>query len=184
MAHAQDDQATLNSYAQALLELADVRGATDQVAADLKDISGIIDAEPMLGKYLGDPSISHVQRNEKLDRVFSGKTADVLVGFLKLLNAKGKLASIHGIAKAFQHLLDLRQGNQDVEITVPHALGDQELEDVRVEISKKIGKHAQITQKIDESIIGGLIMKIGDKLIDGSVKSQLESMKRRLIAAV
>ena len=184
MANAQDDQATLNSYAQALLELADARGATDQVAVDLHDISGVIDTQPTLGKYLGDPSISHVQRNEKLDRVFSGKTADVLVGFLKLLNAKGKLASIHGIAKSFQHLLDLRQGNQDVELTVPQRLGDQELEAVRVEISRKIGKHARITQKVDESIIGGLVLKIGDRLIDGSVKSQLESMKHRLIAAV
>lgn len=184
MANNQDDSATLNSYAHALLELSDARGVTDQVAGDVRDISTMIDNDPMLAKYLSDPSISHVQRRDKLDRTFNGKTADVLVGFLKLLNAKGKLGSFGGIAKAFKALLDERAGNQNVEVTVAQPLSESELEDVRIEISKKIGRHAQITQKVDESIIGGLVLKIGDKLIDGSVKTQLETMKRRLIAAV
>ena len=184
MANPQEDQATLTSYAQALLELSDARGVTDQVAGDLHEISKMIDENPMLGKYLADPSVSHVARNEKLERVFSGQTAEVLVSFLKLLNAKGRLSNIHGIAKAFRHLLDVRQGNEDVEVTVAQRLNDRELEDVRIEISKKIGKHAKITQKVDESIIGGLVLRIGDRLIDGSVKTQLESLKHRLIAAV
>ncbi|HEX8323055.1 MAG TPA: ATP synthase F1 subunit delta [Tepidisphaeraceae bacterium] len=184
MARNNDDHATLDSYAQALLQLSDARGVTDQVAGDVREISAMIDRDPVLAKYLSDPSISHVERGDKLDRTFSGKTPEVLVGFLKLLNAKGRLNNFGGIAKAFQHLLDLRAGQQDVEVTVAQALNPQELEDVRIEISKKIGKHAQVTQKVDESIIGGLVLKIGDKLIDGSVKTQLETMKRKLIAAV
>ena len=184
MANAQDDHATFNSYAQALLELSDARGVTDQVAGDIQAIAGVIHADPALGKYFSDPSISHTERNGKLESAFQGKTADVLVGFIKLLNAKGRLGDFGAIAAAFKHLLDARSGKVDVEVTVAQKLNDAELENVRVEISKKIGKHAQVTQKIDDSIIGGLVLKIGDKLIDGSVKSQLETLKRRLIAAV
>lgn len=184
MASQQDDHATLTSYAQALLELADARGATDSVAGDVAAIRGIIEADPTLGKYFGDPSISHTERAGKLASTFDGKVDAVLVGFLKLLNAKGRLGSFSGIARAFDQLLSTRRGEAEVEVTVPEAMSDSELETVRVQISEKIGKHARITQKVDESIIGGLVLKIGDKLIDGSVKTQLESMKRRLVAAV
>ncbi|MGC4032275.1 MAG: ATP synthase F1 subunit delta [Tepidisphaeraceae bacterium] len=180
----QDDQATHLSYAQALLELADSRGVTDQVAGDLKAIAEAVAGDASLKKYFADPSVSHTERADKIGRVFGGQTAEVLVGFLKLLNAKGRLGELSGIAKAFADLLSERAGEQAVEVIVPQALSDSELEDVRVQISTKIGKHARITQKVDESIIGGLVLKIGDKLIDGSVKSQLESMKRRLVAAV
>lgn len=179
-----EDHATLASYATALLELADARGATDQIAGDLKEIAALIDRDPALKQYMSDPSVSHTDRGDKIARTFGGQTNETLVAFLKLLNAKGKLGSLGGIAKAFQDLLDVRAGNQHVEVTVAQALTQDELENVRVEISRKIGKHAQITQKVDESIIGGLVLKIGDKLIDGSVKTQLETMKRRLVAAV
>lgn len=184
MANAQDDHATFNSYAQALLELSDQRGVTEQVAGDVQTIAQVIHADPTLGKYFNDPSISHTERQGKLEAAFAGKTADVLVGFIKLLNAKGRLGHFQQIAAAFKHLIDVRSGKVDVEVTVAHKLDDAELENVRAEISRKIGKTAQITQKVDDSIIGGLVLKIGDKLIDGSVKSQLETLKRRLIAAV
>ena len=183
MAHQQDDHATLNSYAQALMELADARGVTDSVAADVAAIRRIIEADPTLGKYFSDPSISHTERAGKLASTFDGKVDGVLAGFLKLLNAKGRLGHFAGIAKAFEHLLSVRRGEADVELTVPQAMSDTELEDVRVQISMKIGKHARITQKIDESIIGGLVLKIGDKLIDGSVKSQLQSLKAKMLTA-
>jgi F-type H+-transporting ATPase subunit delta len=184
MANAQDDHATHISYAQALLELADQRGVTDQVAEDAQTIAQVIGADPMLSRYFNDPSISHVERNGKLESSFHGKTADVLVGFLKLLNAKGRLGQFGAIAAAFKHLLDQRSGRVAVEVTVAQQLNDSELEDVRQKISEKLGKHALVTQKVDDSIIGGLVLKIGDKLIDGSVKSQLEQLKRRLVAAV
>ena len=58
------------------------------------------------------------------------------------------------------------------------------MENVRQQISHKLGKNAHIKQKVDESIIGGLILRVGDSLLDGSVRSQLETIKRRLVAAV
>ena len=180
----QNDQATLHSYAQALLELADARNVTDQVAGDVRDIAQIIDGDPTFARYLADPTIGHVERSAKLDHVFAGKTAAVLVAFLKLLSSKNRLGEFRGIATAFQQLLDKRAGNVDVEVTVPQEMTHDELEGVRQQISQKLGKNAHVKQKVDESIIGGLIVKVGDSLIDGSVKSQLETMKRRLVAAV
>jgi F-type H+-transporting ATPase subunit delta len=106
-----------------------------------------------------------------------------LVGsFLRLLLAKGKLGQLGAVAAAFQELMDRRQGKVKVEVTVTRQLGPQELELVRQRISTAIQKEALIKQHVDESIIGGIIIRVGDKLIDGSVKSQLQSIEKRLLA--
>lgn len=180
----QEDHATYVSYAQALLELADARGVTDQVAGDLQAVAQAVSGDAALAKYFADPTVSSTERAAKIDSAFGGKTPDVLVGFLKLVNVKGRLGALSAISAAFKKLLDARSGRVDVEVTVAHQLNDGELEDVRRQISTKLGKDAIVTQKVDDSIIGGLVLKIGDKLIDGSVKSQLEQLKRRLVAAV
>jgi F-type H+-transporting ATPase subunit delta len=179
------DQATLTSYAQALLELADARGVTQQVNDDLQSLVGVINSDAAFGHYLSDPTVGQVQREAVLDRVLgNGQTPATLVSFIKVLNAKNRLGDLTGIASAFKGLLDVRAGNVDVSVTVAQQLSADELENVRHRVSVKLSKNAVVTQTIDESIIGGLILKVGDTLIDGSVKTQLETIKKRLIAAV
>jgi F-type H+-transporting ATPase subunit delta len=182
--HNSEDKATLNSYAQALLDLADARGVTTQVAEDVQGIAQMIEQDPAFRQYMNDPSVSRTGRAEALDRVFGPRVPGILSSFLKLLDARQKLSSFPAMAAAFKELLDKRSGNIEVEITVPHALNDGELHDVRNQISHKLGKNASVKQKVDESIIGGMVLRIGDSLIDGSVKTQLETIKRRMIAAV
>ena len=181
----QHDKATLTSYAQALLEIADARGVTQEVADDLQSFVGVINSHAAFGQYMTDPTVGQVQREAVLERVLgNGQTVTTLVSFIKVLNAKHRLGDLTGIAGAFKGLLDVRAGNVDVSVTVAQQLSPDELENVRHRVSVKLSKNAVVTQTIDESIIGGLILKVGDTLIDGSVKTQLETIKRRLIAAV
>jgi F-type H+-transporting ATPase subunit delta len=184
MPNIHDNEATLTSYAEALLELADARGQTDAVAADVAGVAEVVNADPAFAKYLADPTVKRHEREQTLATVFEGKINGLLLAFLQVLSSKNHLAHFPGIAGAFKKLLDVRSGKVAVEVTVAKELSAGELEDVRQQISQKLNKDAQITQKIDESIIGGLVLKIGDKLIDGSVKSQLDSIKSRMIAAV
>jgi F-type H+-transporting ATPase subunit delta len=184
MAQHEEDKATLNSYAQALLELADARQLTTQVAEDVQGVAQMIEQDPTFRQYMNDPSVARSERSQTLENVFGSRVPSILSSFLKLLDVRGKLGSFPAIAKAFKELMDKRSGNIEVEITVPQALNDHELHDVRNQISHKLGKNASVTQKVDESIIGGMVLRIGDSLIDGSVKSQLETLKRRMIAAV
>lgn len=179
----QDETATLASYAQAILELGDARGIAQQVADDVLAIAEVIKQNPTFGKYLADPSVSAAEREGVIERTFGGRTEGVVIAFLKLLNARNRLGQLPEIAKALKALLDARSGNVNVEVTVAQTLPDNELEDVRQQISRKLGKNAVVTQKVDESIIGGLVLKIGDSLIDGSVKTQLQTLKRKMIAA-
>ncbi|MBC7784580.1 MAG: ATP synthase F1 subunit delta [Burkholderiales bacterium] len=184
MSTTQDDKATLTSYARAILDLGDARGTTNELAEEIQGVAEVIRGDATFARYLGDPSVGSAKRADLIDAVFGGSLSGVLVAFLKLLNSKNRLGTFPGVAVAFKELLDARSGNVEVSVTVPQALSDAELEDVRRQISTKLGKNAVVKQEVDESIIGGLILKIGDSMIDGSVKTQLETLKRRLVAAV
>ncbi len=184
MSKSNDNAAVLASYAQALLELADARGTTTQVSEDLSGLALVVEQDRTFAVYLADPSVGHTARARLIDTVFGGRVSELLVAYLKLLNEKGRLGDIRGISEAFKKLLDQRSGNIDVDVTVAQALNDYDLEGVRVQISNKLGKNANVKQTVDDSIIGGIILKIGDSLIDGSVKTQLETIQKRLVAAV
>ena len=182
MANASTNAATLESYAQALLELADSRGVIDQTAEDVAGIAQVIQGDATFAQYLADPSVGHAERDALIDRVFAGRTSELLVAYLKLVNTKDRLGEFPGIAKAFKDLLDKRAGNITVDVTVAQALEPDALENVRQQLSGKLNKNVSVNQKVDDSIIGGVILKIGDSLIDGSVKAQLQAMKKRLMA--
>lgn len=176
--------ATFENYARALLDLAEARGLTQQVVQDVAGISEVIRQNPVFARYLSDPSVSDSERDQLIDRVFAGKTSDLLVAYLKLVNAKGRLGAFPQIARAVQDLVDRQAGNLTVDMTVAQQLPDDAVEQIRRQLSEKLQKNVTVKQKTDDSIIGGVILKIGDSLIDGSVKAQLEAMKRRLMAAV
>jgi F-type H+-transporting ATPase subunit delta len=184
MASNTDNAATLQSYAQALLELADARGTVSQTAEDVAGIGQVIESDPTFAHYLADPSVGLTDREQLIERVFGGRTSDLLIAYLKLLNHKNHLGDFPGIAKSFEQLLRDRSGNIAVDVTVAQALSPDDLEGVRQRISGKLNKNVTVNQHVDDSIIGGIVLKIGDSLIDGSVKTQLETLKKRLVAAV
>lgn len=176
--------ATFENYAQALLDLADQRGLTQQIVGEVEGISEVIQKNPAFARYLSDPSVSDADRERLIERVFAGKISELLVAYLKLVNAKRRLGEFPLIARAVQELVDRRAGNLTVDMIVAQHLPDDAVEQVQRQLSEKLRKNILVKQQIDDSIIGGVILKIGDSLIDGSVKAQLEAMKRRLMAAV
>ncbi len=170
------------AYALALFELADERKQIDSVATEVAGLGKAVSDMPALASFFGNPSIKDADREGVLNRALLPQVSPLLGSFLKLLLAKGKLGEIGAIASSFQALMDKRQGKVNVEVTVTKLLGPQELELVRQRISTAIQKEAVIKQHVDESIIGGIVIRVGDKLIDGSVKAQLQTIEKKLLA--
>lgn len=180
----QKTSASAAAFAQALLELADERKQVDTVAAEMLALGQAMRDTPLMRNFFGNPSIKDADRENVLNRALLPQVSPLLGSFLKLLAAKGKLGSLGEITSAFAALMDKRQGKVNVDVTVTKPLGPQELELVRQRISTAIQKEAIIKQHVDEGIIGGIIIRVGDKLIDGSVKAQLKLIERKLMSAV
>jgi F-type H+-transporting ATPase subunit delta len=181
MKHAANNP-TVVSYARSLLELANERQQAEAVGKEMGALREILEQNPSLGAYLADPGIGAAERTATLNRVF--KVASELVhNFLGVLNNKGRLRLLPAIAEAFGNLLDEQKGKIEVDVTVAQKLSPDQLEQVRQRVSQALGKDAVVHQYVDQDIIGGLVLRVEDRLIDASVRYQLEAMRERLLAA-
>jgi F-type H+-transporting ATPase subunit delta len=171
------------TYARSLLELAQERNVAEPIGAELQGIKQVLDDNPSFREFLKDPGVGAEERTGVVDRVLRARVDPLLSNFLGVLGVKNRLGLLDQIAAAYDDLLDELLGKVEVDVTVATALSPAELEEVRQRVGAALKKDAVIRQFVDESIIGGLVLRVGDKLIDASVHSQLETMRRQFLAA-
>lgn len=171
------------SYAQALLELANEANQAEQVGAELEAIAQIVQADASFRLFLADPGINVAEHQQVLDRVLKPELTRIVFNTLAVMNLKGRLSLLPEVARAYRAALDKQLGRIDVDVTVAQRLDDAQVELVRQNIQRAFNKTPNIRQHEDASILGGLIIRIEDKLIDGSVRAQLHAMKRKLLAS-
>ena len=174
---------TAVAYARSLLELANERSQADEIGREMAAIREITEQNPTFASFLADPGIGAAERTDTLNRIFRDRASPLVMNFLGVLNNKGRLRLLGSIAEAYGNLLDEQQGNVEVDVTVAQRLSPDQLEQVRQRVSEALGKNAVVHQYVDENIIGGLVLRVEDRLIDASVKYQLEAMRERLLAA-
>ena len=172
-----------NSYARSLLELADERGVSDEVGRQVGDLQTILAENPSFAQFLADPAIGSDEREHLLKTVFDGKLDPLLMSFLGVMNDKGRLRLLPEVLDAFDDLLADQRGIVEVDVTVARKLAKDDLENVRQKIAGSLKKETVLHQYVDENILGGLIIRVGDTLIDGSVRKQLDEMRDTLLNA-
>lgn len=172
------------SYAKAMLDLANEQQQAVAVGDELLGIQEILQSNPTFAEFLRDPGIAEEERQAVLDRLFKGRVTPLVMNFLGVLNAKSRLGLLAAIADEYQEMLAEQLGKIEVDLTVAQRLDGDLLEQVRQRINAAFQKDAVLHQRVDESIIGGLVLQIGDRVIDASVKSQLDAMKKQLMTAV
>jgi len=175
--------ASASAYAQALIELADERRELEGTAADLKSLGETLDQSPELQAFFTNPGITIADRDGLIERVITPRVSSLTANFIKLLSSKGKLSILREVGLAFHHLMDARHGKVEVEVKVAKALTQSESEVVRQRISTALKKEAIVHQTVDESILGGIVIRVGDQLIDGSIATQLATIRTRMLAA-
>ena len=174
---------TAVSYARSLLELANERNQADAIGQEMAAIREIIEQQPTFAAFLANPGIGTGERTATLEKVFRGRASPLVWNFLSVVNNHGRLGLLGAIAQAFHDLLDEQKGNVEVDVTVAQKLAPDQLEQVRQRVSQALGKTAVVHQYVDPEIIGGLVIRVEDRLIDASVRYQLDAMRERLLAA-
>jgi F-type H+-transporting ATPase subunit delta len=174
---------TVLSYATALLELAEQQNQASPIGEELNQIGEILEQNPTFGIYLADPSISNEARAKTLGEIFGGKVMPLLWNFIGILNVKNRLSLLSQIIAAYDDLLDEKYGKIEVDVTTAHQLSPDELENVRQRVSSALKRDAVVHQYVDESLIGGMLLRVQDQLIDASVKSKLQGIKQKMKSA-
>jgi F-type H+-transporting ATPase subunit delta len=168
-------------YARALLELADDAGKLDLVVDQVKDLQQLIRQEPDLARMLDSLMLSVEQRQSILNNVFKGQIDDLLLHFMQVVNAKHRLNLLPSILDAFVKLVDQKRGVIEVEAHVAAALDEASAARVAEGIGQALGGRVVLHQKVEPGLIGGIKIRVGDRVIDGSVAAQLRQFRRQLI---
>jgi F-type H+-transporting ATPase subunit delta len=171
------------AYAQSLLDLATDQKVEEQVGREISELAEIVSRDPQLQAFLESPSIGTEERAGVLAKSFKGQVSPLLYQFLQVANQRGMTGKLPQIAEAYDTLLDERLGKIEVDVTVPQRLNEQELEQVRQRISQALGKDAVVHQYVNPEMIGGMILRVGDRIIDASVKAQLAMLKQQMLRA-
>jgi F-type H+-transporting ATPase subunit delta len=174
--------ASARRYADAVFELAAESNALEAWARDLRTIADFA-SEPDVARVLAS---GRVPQHEKLRLMAAGverHISPLAMNLVKLLASRNKLHLGRAIQTAFQERADERSGVAHATVTTAVALQPDEREAIAARLSQLTGKRIDVTPLVDESIIGGVIARIGDQLIDGSTRTRLIALKRRIAAA-
>jgi F-type H+-transporting ATPase subunit delta len=169
------------TYGRALFELAKEADQADRVLEDLRELVQVFRDNPQLFSLLVNRTIDPVRREKTLNAVFSGRLSDLLLKFLLVLNKKQRFPEFTSIVLAYDRMLKASRGQVDVQVITARPLDAAQMSAVTDRISTAIGKKAVVHPKVDPSLIGGLKVRVGDKLIDGSVASRLRKLSRNLV---
>ena len=170
-------------YAQALLELSQADGQTDAIAQEAAELLSMLGSNEDLDRLLSNRALNTSQRKDVVEKLFKGNVSDVFYRFLQVVNQKGRLDVLGGILQGFVELTAEARGEMDVDVYVAESLSDSAGQGVSTAIGTALNKKVRLREHVDPELIGGLKVRVGDRLIDGSVATQLRIIKRRLVEA-
>jgi len=170
-------------YAQSLFELAIDAGGHEKVleiADEIEQICDLATSNQLISKFFASPIIDIAKRGEALSAIFSNRVTDLTLRFLLVLNNKGRLNHLEQIAIAYDQLVQDAMGRIEVDVFTPTAIDAESINTIKVRVQEMLGKEPVLHPYVDPAMLGGVKLRIGDQLIDGSVQTKL----RRLSEAI
>ena len=175
--------ALANVYARSLFELATDAGGTDklmEVADELEQICELAREDKKINLFLSSPIVDFKARGKALSAIFTNRITDLMLRFLLVLNNKGRLDRLESIETAFDQLVQEAFGRIEVDVITPVAIDAELIATIKEKISTVLGKEPILHPYVDESLLGGIKLRIGDQLIDGSVQTRLRKLSEEL----
>ena len=168
-------------YATALFDLARDEKSIDAVKADLDKFEAMLAESPELLRLVRSPVFSAETQSRALAAVLEKAGIDgISAKFLKVLTANRRLFAVNDVIRAFRALVAKFKGEATADVTVAEALNDKNLDALKTALKSVTGKDVALNVKVDPSIIGGLIVKLGSRMIDSSLRTKLNSIKHAM----
>ena len=170
------------TYAEALYEAAADAGALDQVSQGIAGFAEAFAESPELRAALGNPQIDRSGKRAIVTALAEGAHPQVS-NALQLLVDRGRILELPAIAAAFQARVARAESRLDVEAVTAIPLPADLRERIIASIHEKTGQSVALTESVDPEIVGGLVLKVGEAVVDGSVRSRLDQLRRELAGA-
>ena len=165
-------------YATAVFELAAEERAIDSLAADLASLKALLQASPELERLVRSPLFSRQDQAKGMTAVLEKAGAEPLARKLVLLLAqKRRLFALSDVIRAFEHLLARQRGEISAEVTSARPLAAAETNELKQQLKSRLGREPRLELTVDPSLLGGLRLKLGSRMIDLSLRTKLEGLR-------
>ncbi len=173
-------------YARSIYELAEQAGGREkllEIALELEQIAEVAREARDFAGFLASPIVDRSSREAALRRIFHERVTDLTLRFLLVLNRKDRLGHLEAICEAYDQIVHARFGRVEVDMFTAAPPTEAQKQAIRRRVGEALGKEAVLYAYTDPAMIGGLKLRIGDQLIDGSVAGRLRRMKEHLRTA-
>ena len=167
-------------YAQAAFQIAAANGTVATWRTELDDVAQVL-AESTVASVLADGRLSVESRQAMVERTLA--VSPMVMNLAKLLVAKGRSGDARAVAQAFGRMADAAEGIAHAQVTTAVQLGPEQLSAIESQLSTSLGVTVHAVSTVDPAILGGLVVRVGDRLVDGSVRTRLKRLRRELEGA-
>ena len=165
-------------YASALYELADDAGKLDQVADDLKSLSAMMKESDDLNRLITSPVLTRAEQIGAMTAICKkAKLDDLSVQFVGTVAGNRRLLALNAMIKAYLDELSHRRGEATAEVVSAEKLTDGQLKAISDVLKKAVGTKVSVDAQVDKSLLGGLIVKVGSRMVDSSLKTKLQQLR-------
>lgn len=177
------DETVAKNYAETLFELARREESLDAYGEALGTVANLIDGDARFRAFLETPRIDDAAKKDVLRRVLGASLPKHVVNFVMVTIDKRRQRLLRGISRGYDLLLDEHMGREHVEVTVAREIDDSTKDMIADGLTKALGKNAIPHIRVKPEILGGLVVRTGDTIYDGSVRRKLDGMRRRMLRA-
>lgn len=170
------------NYAEALLELARRSGGELRAWSDMiEGIGNAVESDRRLRIFLESPRVSTKQKNDILQKAYGTQMPRTFVLFLQTLVRNRRQMLIPNIARSFQDLVDEAEGRVHASVTVAREADERDRQLITGELSRAFGKNVVPHYFVNPAILGGVVVRVGDTVLDGSVRRRLQTLRSRML---
>ena len=168
-------------YARSAFALAEEQAATESLRTELEELVKQLDQQPALERFLSSPLVEIGERRQMLDRLFEGHMSKVLLDTLQVMNKKGRSELVRALAEAYRQEFEDRTGRVTASVRTAVALTEDLRQQLLDATTRFTGREASLKESVDESLIGGMILLVGDRKIDTSVAKELRQLETQFL---
>ena len=167
-------------YAQALFEVGEETQTTSELYQELKQLVDILNENKDLYNFLKSPLIGRDDKKNVMKNIFENQLSKNMNNFLKIVIDKDRMSTIGNIQESYKNLLNDKNNILEGTVITAVALNEKEIKDLEKNLSTKYNKNVTLTNVVDETILGGVLVKLGNEEIDGTIRTRLSRMKKQL----
>jgi F-type H+-transporting ATPase subunit delta len=166
-------------YALALYQEAEAQGAVDRIDDDVQALRETLDGSRELVALFESPVVARERKEAVVRRLFDGKLGDLTLRFVGLLFEKEREDLLPAVVRAYGALRDDRLGLVEAHVRTARPLGYEEAQELEQALARRTGKQVRLRMEVDPALLGGLVVRIGDRVFDRSVRHQLKTLREQ-----